>query len=117
MDIDFKAKKLEKICNTYALAKKEYGEDVARKLMQRLNELRAAECLGQISHLPPPQLHEIGGIRPGCYGIHLKEPFRLVIKPANTPVPKKQDGGIDLQKVNFISVIEVEDYHGKRKKK
>jgi proteic killer suppression protein len=34
------------------------------------------------------------------------------IKPANDPIPRKSDGGLDWTEVTVIRVLTVEDYHG-----
>lgn len=54
MEISFKTNKLAKYCNSYQNAVKMWGEPMAKKIVQRLNELRAANDLSVISHLPPP---------------------------------------------------------------
>ena len=115
MDIYFQTRQLEKMCNDFKQAKKKLGEENAIKLNQRLSELLAAENLGVISHVPPPRLHSIEGIRgQNMYGLDLKHPFRLVIKIGNNPVPVDDKGNIDKRKVTSIIVCNVEDYHGKK---
>ena len=47
----------------------------------------------------------------GNNAVDLVHPHRLVFAPNHEPVPKKCDGGIDLDKVTSIIVIEVVDYH------
>ena len=48
MIIYFRTKKLQKVCSNTKSAKKEYGHEIARKLQQRLMELKAASCLDNI---------------------------------------------------------------------
>ncbi len=86
----------------------------AKKLKQRLFELRAASSLDKISHLPPPRLHELDQDRNGQFAVDLKHPFRLIFEPDHDPVPRKSDGGIDRTLISAIKIIEVGvDYHGK----
>ena len=82
-------------------------------LRRRLDDLRAADALADISHLPPTRCHELKGDREGQLAINLKHPYRLIFEPANEPIPKKEDGGLDWTKTTAILIIEVEDYHGK----
>ena len=49
MIIYFKTKKLQKICNNTNEAVKKLGSKMARKLQQRLMELKAASCMNDIS--------------------------------------------------------------------
>lgn len=111
MDILFADKKLEKNCNDNRQLQKVYGEKRARKLHQRLDELRAADVLADISHLPPPRLHQLIGDREEQFSVDVDHPYRLIFVVANNPVPRKKDGGIDLTKVNAILIQGVEDTH------
>jgi proteic killer suppression protein len=111
LDILFADRKLEKICNDARLLQKVHGEKRAKKLHQRLDELRAADVLEDISHLPPPRMHQLIGDRAGQFSVDLDHPYRLIFVVANNPVPQKDDGGIDLSKVNAILIQGVEDTH------
>ncbi len=115
MEITFKTNKLQKCCNNESEGTKVWGERIARKVFRRLMELRAAQNLAQISHLPPPKLHSINGIRKGCFAVYTEHPHRLIFKPNHEPVPHLPDGGVDKANVTRILILEVEDYHGKRK--
>ncbi|ANR70950.1 hypothetical protein AXF19_08125 [Selenomonas sp. oral taxon 126] len=116
MEIYFRTNKLEKNCNSYQNAVKVWGERSARRLVQRLNELRAAENLSVISHLPPARLHALEGDRLGTYAVDLVHPLRLVFRIDQEPLPHTQDGGVDRTQVTQIMILEVEDYHGKQKR-
>jgi len=43
--------------------------------------------------------------------VDVVHPYRLIFDPANDPIPKKDDGGLDWTKVTAITVLAVEDYH------
>lgn len=116
MEISFKTNKLAKHCNSYQNAVKMWGEPMAKKIVQRLNELRAANDLSVISHLPPPRLHELIGKRDDEYAVDLVHPARLIFKVDQSPLPVLADGGVDRSKVTSIMIVEVEDYHGKQKR-
>lgn len=82
------------------------------RFYQRLDELRAADCLYDISHIPPQRLHELIGNLAGVFSIDVVHPYRLLFVPADDPIPHKPDGGIDLTKVTKIKILRVEDTHG-----
>ncbi len=73
--------------------------------------LKAARNLSQVPAEKPERCHELSGKRKGTFAVDLKHPFRLIFEPADEPVPKKDDGGIDLKKVTMITILSVEDYH------
>ncbi|WP_321530126.1 hypothetical protein [uncultured Desulfuromonas sp.] len=91
--------------------KKQLGKGMAMKLQQRLAELKAAEVLADISHLPPPRCHELNNDRAGQFSVDLEHPYRLLFIPADEPVPFRDDGGIDLSQVTEIEIIAIEDTH------
>ena len=79
--------------------------------MMRMAVLRAATCLADVPVQKPDRRHELTGNRKGTFAVDLTPPFRLVFEPADYTVPKKEDGGIDLEKVTSIRILTVEDYH------
>lgn len=111
MIIYFKTKKLQKICSNTKMSQKELGHEMARKLQQRLMELKAASCLDDISRVPPARCHELTGNRDGQLSIDLKHPYRLYFVPANNPIPETKDGGLDWGEVTEIEIIEIYDPH------
>jgi len=84
----FRTTKLQKVCNSHKEMQKTYGAARAKKLQQRLMELRAADHLGQISRVPPPRCHEMTGDRQGQLSVDLDHPYRLIFVPDNNPIPK-----------------------------
>lgn len=116
MNIDFKSNKLRKCCNRYTEGVREWGERIAVKVVQRLNELRAAQDLSEISSLPPPRLHCVDSIRNNCWAVDIVHPMRLLFVINQIPIPLLPDGGVDKAKVTDIKIMGVEDYHGKQRK-
>jgi proteic killer suppression protein len=83
VDIVFRTKKLEKLCNDAKKRQKELGADRARRLGRRLDDLRAADNLE----------------------------YRLIFEPAEDPPPAKPDGGLDWSSVRAIRINGIEDTH------
>jgi toxin HigB-1 len=88
-----------------------YGAENARRILRRLDELRAAANLETIRSLPG-RCHELKHDRAGQLAIDVRHPYRLIFEPANELVPRKTDGGLDWAGVTTIKILEVEDYHG-----
>ena len=111
MVIYFRTKRLQKICSKTNEAIKKLGPKMARKLQQRLMELKAASCLADISKIPPARCHPLSGNRDGQLSVDLDHPYRLLFIPADDPIPFTQDGGLDWTKVSEIEIIEIIDPH------
>ena len=104
MEVKFKSNKLKKYCeNTSELCKKG-GDIMANKIVQRINELNAANCLFDIYCLPQTRLHPLKGKRKGQLAVDLKHPYRLVIEPLNGAIS-------DYSTITEIVIIEITDYH------
>jgi plasmid maintenance system killer protein len=111
MEVSFGTRKLQKICCSKQESDRRWGQN-ARKVRQRLAELQAADNLFDMTKLPAARLHELVGKRAGQIAVDVKQPFRLILVPDHDPVPRKEDGGVDLKRVTKILVTEVTDYHG-----
>lgn len=116
MKIFFRSSKLKKICSNPIKMQKEYGPDNAKKLMMRLQELKASENLSHFKMLPGPRCHQLKGKRDNQFAADLKHPFRVVFEPYEEndgEIPLNNDGGFDVVRITSILIIEVGDYHGK----
>lgn len=112
MEIIFNTRKLEKECNDYKLLVRRYGDQCAKLIRRRLDDLRDVDTLQDMRRLPQARCHELSGDRKGQLALDLKHPFRLIIEPNHNPVFLKPDGGLDWKSVTEIIVMKVEDYHG-----
>lgn len=88
-----------------------YGKDMARRLKQRLAELKAADTLSDISHLPPARLHELTGNLKDHFSVDLVHPYRLLFVVDNDPLPRGPQGGVDRGAVTAILVVDIKDTH------
>jgi len=111
MEILFKSTKLRKVMNSEALLVREFGRENARLIMRRMVVLAAAECLAAVPSGRPERCHALSGKRKGQYAVDVKHPHRVILQPANDPIPLLEDGSIDLEFVTSIRILGVEDYH------
>lgn len=109
MKIDFPKEKLQKQLESDRDMTRKYGPDVARKIKARLLQLRAADCLADLTG-SPGGWHELSGDRKGQIAAKLHGAFRLIFEPVE-PVPRKADGGIDRSRVEAVQILEIVDYH------
>ena len=111
VNISFKNKKLQGIFESDAAIKKAFGKVNARYIQRRMTFLRAAPSLSHVPHQRPERCHQFEGRGKEQFVVDVKQPFRLVFKPAHNPLPRSNDGGIDLEQITAIEILAVEDYH------
>ena len=111
MDIAFRTRRLERVFNSYDALVREYGDRMARTIAVRLAVLKNAHTLDMVPTTPPDRRHLLSGRRSGQYAVDLVNPYRLIFVPNHNPVPRTRDGGIDVDQVTAITVLEVTDYH------
>jgi len=104
MEIYFKNKKTEKVFNDYNKLSQKHGARQAKKTIQRINELNAAESLHDINILRAPGLHSLSGKQKGFWAVNLVHPFRLIIEPLDGDT-------VELKRVTKVKIIELIDYH------
>lgn len=111
MQIAFKTGKLEKTFNSEKALIRRYGYKTAKAIMMRLALLKNATSLFFVPVAPPERRHQLMGNRKAQYAVDLNQSLRLTFEPNHDPVPRLPDGGIDLERVTAIRVIDVIDYH------
>ena len=111
MDITFRTKKLMRTFNSKRTLQKAHGDRMARTIQTRLAVLKNARTLSMVPTTPPDRRHQLGSDRRGQYAVDLVHPHRLVFVPNHDPVPRKEDGGFDTDKITAITIIDVVDYH------
>jgi plasmid maintenance system killer protein len=88
---------------------KEYGKDRARKIKNRLNDLRAAETLADMRNFPG-RCHELTEDLAGYLSLDLDHPYRLLFRPAKDTEPLP-GGGLDWTKVVDVVIVSIADTH------
>lgn len=104
MEIEFKNSKMKRICEDYKRLTLVYGNQQAEQIIRRISELDAAENLYDISKLPQARLHPLTGNYDGYLAVDLKQPYRLILSPANGDLA-------DWKSITAIKIIEIKDYH------
>ena len=110
MKIRFRTRRLQRLCNSQNELKRGFG-DMAHVIALRLQVLANANHLGQVPLSLPIRCHQLKGDRSGQFTVYLRNPYRLVFRPDHDPVPRRPDGGIDVDTVTAIEIIEIADYH------
>lgn len=110
MIITFSSKKFEKIANDDKSRKSQLGQIQAEKVKNRLGQLRAAENLASVRHLPG-YFHELKAERKGLWSCYLDGQYRLIFKPHNDPIPVDGNGIYIWEEILAVTIIEIVDYH------
>ncbi len=110
MKIEFGSSKLQKLCSSEKAMRKEWGAEMAKRLMQRLADLEAIASLDEARNLPG-RCHELTGDRAGQLAMDLVHPQRLVFKSGTEPKPTNKSGGLDWKQVTAIRILEIVNYH------
>ncbi|MFY8033239.1 MAG: type II toxin-antitoxin system RelE/ParE family toxin [Flexibacteraceae bacterium] len=110
MEIVFADKKLEKLVSDFNQCKRKLGERRAKLLISRLNALQIAENLEEVRHLPG-RFHELKADRKGQWACDLDQPFRLIFKPLENPIPTNEHGQFIWLEIVGVEIIEIADYH------
>lgn len=111
MDILFRNSKLEKEFGDERALKRNRGDRQAKLIMRRVAEIIAVENLEALRSIPGPRCHELKGDLKGHLSVDLDHPYRLIIVPANDPLPTLPDGGLDWTKITRIRILGVQDTH------
>ncbi len=109
MQLFFENKKLARTLNSKKEIERRFGK-MADKIMLRLSQLRAAQNLEDL-RFAPGKYHELKGDRKGQIACSLKEPYRLIFKPANKSFPVDKSGRMIWSQITEIIILEIEDYH------
>jgi plasmid maintenance system killer protein len=112
VQITYASNKFAKAANAKAVGVRTWGDKRAAKIRQRLAELAAADTLEDVNRLPPPRCHQLKQNLDELFAVDISANERLVFKIDHDPLPRRDDGGIDLKKVTAINVLRIEDYHG-----
>jgi len=110
MQTTYASETIQRLCEEDKHQHKQLGDKRAKRLKNRLGELRAVE---NVSQLQLGRLHALTADRAGQYSVDLDGPMRLLSEPTEHPPPTlASSGGIDWQQVNSVRLLEIRDTHG-----
>lgn len=98
MKIQFKNKKLEKICTNAGLSMRKFGKRNAELIAQRLMEISIAPTIKWLVEKGLGRCHALTGNRKGQYAVDLEHPKRMIFT-------------VELNIVEISIILEIVDYH------
>ncbi len=111
MEFWFASAKLKKQLSDQKAMARTFGAQVARRLKSRLAVLSNAQCLADVPRAPPDRCHQLSGDRDEHFAVDVSSNRRLEFEPHHDPIPRHDDGGVDLDRVTEIKLLGVVDYH------
>jgi len=78
--VRFKTRQLEIWFRQHRKASKAFGDQIARKYIQRINIIQSSRSLNELMLLPGLRCHALKGTRKGEYTINLSGFYRLIFK-------------------------------------
>ncbi len=110
MNIDFKNNRIRKALSDAREIQKAFG-NMAKKVSQRMEQLRAAPTLADMQTYQAARCHELKGERKGEWAVDISVNHRMIFEINQHPVPVNKDGSVNTSKVTDIMIIETTDYH------
>lgn len=98
MEIEYKSRRLKKVCTIAGETEKKHGEKMAAKIHQRIDEITAADSVEQLIQYRIGGCHILKGNRKKQYAMDLVQPYRLVFE-------------VNGSAIQIVRVIEIVDYH------
>ena len=78
MEVTFRTRKLEREYRISTNAIKVYGTKIAKKYIQRVNIIKHAQNIDELSRLPGLRCHPLKGNRQGQFAVSLTGFYRLI---------------------------------------
>lgn len=109
LEVSFDDPDLAEIYGNERELQRKHGLIRAKRIQQRLRDLRRASSLADMRYLPG-RCHELHGDMAGHLTLDLDHPYRLLIRPAVGAEPGR-GGGLDWATVSAVVVLGVVDTH------
>lgn len=98
MDIEYKTRKLEKICTIAYEADIEYGKEMTEIIHRRIDQIKASDSIKTLVIGKIGRCHQLRGNRVWQYAMDLKHPFRLIFR-------------LKEKEIEVVNILEITDYH------
>lgn len=111
MKIDYKSSTVKKQCTELRQAKRDFPAKVAKKLLEKINFLEAADNLASVISNPPLRFHDLKGNLDGLYAIDIdgkRGSYRLIVCFDNY---SKELVFADSESIEIIKITEVSNHY------
>jgi len=87
VQVKSRTRQLQRCYESHTAATRRWGATVARRYVQRVNDLHAAETVEDLYRIPPLRFHPLKGGRQGQYALSLTDRVRLIASVAGDAPP------------------------------
>lgn len=102
--------KIRKKLSSPSEIKKAFGT-MAKKVQNRLDDIIASPNLKVLMQIPSANCHPLSGNKDGEWAVDISANHRMIFEINHDPVPKKDNGEIEIIEVTDVRIIETTDYH------
>ena len=98
IEVHYRTRKLQKVCEKLDVAVKKYGVEMADKIHIRIDQIKNADNVLQLVQYAVGRCHKLQGDRQGQYAMDLVHPYRLIFV-------QEDDEAV------IVQIEEITDYH------
>jgi len=109
LELTYKNEELKRLCEDASYNNKlvrEYGIEVAKKLPQRIMQLKAFASVGDIPVCPPFRRHKLEGNRKETFAVNVNGQYRIIFRNKDNKIVIE-----DLKKIGSIEILEVSKHY------
>jgi len=111
MEVSFINRKLAKLLGSQKDMIRTYGPDNGKRIGLRLQNIADATNLAEFARIPHTRVHELKADREEQISVDVKHPYRLLLRSGHDDTPRKEDGGLDWERITKVIVIAIKDTH------
>ena len=86
------------MCEEYSQAKRNYGEDMAARIHQRIAEIKSSDSVEMMIKFNIGRCHLLKGDKSGFFAVDLIHPYRLIFSKVK-------------EIIECVEIQKIEDYH------
>ena len=109
LELTYKNEELKRLCEDASYQKKlikDYGKEVAKKLPQRIKQLKSMPTVADIPTSLPFKRHKLNGDRKETMAVNVNKQYRIIFKDKNNKIIVE-----DLRKIDSIEILEVSKHY------
>lgn len=89
-----------------------HGDTCARLIQKRMRDIMVAQNLTALRQAAYARCHYLGlGQYRDVWSVDVEHPYRLLFKPDHNPIPQREDGGHDTDKIDSVLILYIADTH------